>query len=146
MIGSYRHSVRVQHPSGAPVPNGDGGFTDPWVDADPPTWFCAIAEGTGEQERPAAGSTIAATTHLLRGHYRSDITVRSRIIVQDTHVFAVVGVTDPGLQGVELILACVAVDETAVPAPTPPVPEGAFYQPQFLQEQQGWAQSYGDDS
>jgi head-tail adaptor len=145
-IGSYRHVVRVQHPAGAPVPNGDGSFTDPWVDATPPTWPCAIDDPTGSQERATAGSTIATATYQVRGHYRADVSVRSRLIVKDTRVFAVVGVSDPGLRGIELVLTCVAVDETGVPAPPPPTPEGAFYQEGFLQQQQGWAQTYDEES
>jgi len=146
MIGSFRHCVRVQQPTGAPDPNGDGGYTDPWVNADPPLWFCQIVEGGGNQERPVAGSTIAAGTHLLRGHYRADITVRDRIIVNDAQVFNVVSVANPGFLNKELIVACVAIEETAVPPPPSPVPQTPFYQDPFMQQQQGWAQTYGTDT
>jgi len=108
-IGSYRHVVRVQLPAGSPVPNGDGGFSDPWIDAKPAIWHCSIDEAAGPQERPVAGSTIATAARVVRGRYRADITVRARLLVGGSRVLSVVGVGTPQDRGIDLELACVEV-------------------------------------
>ena len=107
-VGLYRHLVRVQHPGGTPVPNGDGGFSQPWIDGSPSTWHCAIDEGPGVQERTAAGTTIAEGGRIFRGRYRADITNRSRLIY-GARAFTVVGVTNPQSRNIDLELSCVEV-------------------------------------
>ena len=48
--GEYRHSVLFQNP-GPPVPDGDGGFTQSWIDLVPPTWRVSTLKG--KRLRPA---------------------------------------------------------------------------------------------
>ena len=103
------HRVTVQQP-GAPIPDGDGGYTEGWVDAAPSTWQVAIAPATArELETAAAASgqatTLTAASHLVTGSYRGDITTQSRLLF-GTRLFQVSSVRNPDERNRELVLAC----------------------------------------
>ena len=100
--------VRVQKPLGDPVPNGDGGFTQGWIDATPPTWYVAIEDAPGAREAVMAGTTITPATRLLRGEHRSDITTQSRILL-GTRTFHVTGFSNRQNRDVDLELVCVEI-------------------------------------
>jgi head-tail adaptor len=75
--------ARVQTP-GPPTPDGEGGFTESWVDVDPPTWWCAIENAAARNlERVVAKTIEASATHMLRGDYHPAITTVCRILVPD---------------------------------------------------------------
>jgi len=76
--GAYRHRVTVQVP-GAAVPDGDGGSTVSWTDANPATWAVSLGAARADGEQAMAGTTIATATHLVRGRYRTDITTHVRL-------------------------------------------------------------------
>jgi SPP1 family predicted phage head-tail adaptor len=80
--GAYRHRVTVQAP-GATAPDGDGGYTASWQDADPPTWAVSLTAALRRDgESAMAGTTIATGTHLARGRYRADVTTQTRLLYE----------------------------------------------------------------
>jgi head-tail adaptor len=81
-IGAYRHVVTVQAP-GLRVPDGDGGFTESWTDADPPTWAVNLAPATaGDGETAIAGTVLPTMTHLARGRYHPGVTTQARLVFE----------------------------------------------------------------
>lgn len=79
-IGTYRHRVTVQNP-GPPIPDGDGGYTEGWLDADPPELDVSITPATARDlENLTAGTVSATATHVIRGRYHSGITTATRLL------------------------------------------------------------------
>ena len=108
-FGEFRHRVLLQNPNGAPVADGDGGYTQTWADMVPPTWQCSIEPATVQDlERMAAGTIIASATSIIKGHYRPDITVGSRVIFNGRR-FNVTGVQNPEERNITLELVAVEV-------------------------------------
>lgn len=106
--GQYRNLVIVQQ-AGAPTPNADGSYDDTWTDANPAEWYVSVTPATArDMEAIAAGTVLSQATHLVRGHYRPDITTTSRLLF-GVRVLAVVSVTNPDEADVELVVACVEV-------------------------------------
>ena len=106
--GSTRHVVRLQRP-GAPVADGDGGFTQVWTDLTPATWDCSIEPATARDlERVAAGTVIATATHVLKGRFHAGITVATRVLVGGRQ-FSGTGVANPEERNLETIATAVEV-------------------------------------
>jgi hypothetical protein len=76
-----RTLVRVDVP-GAPLPDGDGGYTEAWTPASPPTWWCGVSYASAlEGQR---GSTVeASATKVLTGDWHPGISVLARLWVPD---------------------------------------------------------------
>ena len=54
-IGDFRHTVFFQKP-GPAVPDGDGGYTQSWIDLVPPAWRVSIEPATSaDLERVTVG-------------------------------------------------------------------------------------------
>ena len=110
-IGTHRHLVTVQGP-GAPLSDGDGGFTTPWADLVPGTWYCSLEPATARTlERVAAGTVLSTATHIATGRYHSGITVATRIVF-DGRVFSVTGVANPEERKIRTI--CTVVEQLGV--------------------------------
>ena len=78
-IGAYRHTVTFQSP--AAVPDGDGAYTESWVDLDPAVWRVSIEPATARDlERVGVGTVSSATSHLVRGFYHPGVTTQSRML------------------------------------------------------------------
>jgi head-tail adaptor len=109
--GSYRHVVTVQVP-GAGTPDGDGGFTPTWQDADPPTWSVSLTAAPGRRggggEMGEAGTVVATQTHLVRGRYRADLSTAVRIVF-GARTFNVITVRDLDESRRTLELVCAEV-------------------------------------
>jgi head-tail adaptor len=107
-IGRRDKIVVVQTP-GPAVPDGDGGYTHTWADANPRTWHVSIEPATTRDlERVAAGTVIATASHLVTGPYRPDLTTQTRLLF-GARVFNVTGIANPSEKNEELILVCVEV-------------------------------------
>jgi head-tail adaptor len=103
-VSTYRHIIRLQNP-GMPIPDGQGGFTDTWIDLTPATLHVSIDPASAQDlERLRAGTVIATATHLIRGRHHPQITTLTRILF-GARVFQVMGVFDPEARGMETILA-----------------------------------------
>lgn len=112
-VGDRPHQVRLQNP-GPAVPDGDGGFTQVWLDLVPATWSVKIAPATAaDLERVTAGTVLATATHLVTGPYHPQISTATRIVF-GTRVFSVTGVSDPEERHSETI--CVCVEQLDAPA------------------------------
>jgi len=100
-------TVTVQNP-GAPAPDGDGGFTQTWTNADPATLGAYIrASGPGTTERPVTGTVTSNATHLIAVPYHAQITTQTRLVTDKGQTFSVTGVTNVDARDVELQLFCV---------------------------------------
>ncbi len=64
---------------GAPVPDGEGGFTFVWTALDPSPWWAAIENASARNtERHFASTVIAHATHVATGRYHPGITTQTR--------------------------------------------------------------------
>jgi len=97
-IGALRHVVVFQVP--ATVADGDGGYTDTWIDLDPP-WFVSIRPASvHDLERRAAGTVTATATHVIAGRYRPDVGLDARMIF-DGRTFLITGVQNVDERGID---------------------------------------------
>jgi head-tail adaptor len=134
-IGTHRHKVLVQNPTGAPVPDGDGGYTQGFLNAVPATWYCSIVPATSRDlERVAVGTIIATASHVLIGRYHPSITVNTRLVFEG-RVFQVTGVSNPEERRIETIAICVELIGQAL------VGDFAWTQPGWISEAPAWVQA-----
>jgi len=113
-IGEWRNEVTVEAPSGAPIPDGDGQFTQAYAELDPPTWPCKITAASAQDMKRAIVGTIQSTeTLVLSGPFHPGITTTTRISWTDaagrSRTANVKGVTNPDGICVETVLQCVEV-------------------------------------
>jgi SPP1 family predicted phage head-tail adaptor len=126
-IGTYRHRVTVQNP-GASVPDGDGGYTEGWSDADPATLDVSITPATtSDVERLTAGTVAATATHMVRGRFHPGITLASRLIFKG-RTLNVIYVGNPDERDLELVMLCAEqlttkAGATSTPAAVAPPPQ-----------------------
>jgi|KBSMisStandDraft_5_1062788.scaffolds.fasta_scaffold658528_2 SPP1 family predicted phage head-tail adaptor len=108
-ISQKRTRVVLQIPA-APVPDGDGNFTQAWADLDPAHAQAHVVPATARNlERAGAGTTLALASHLITIWYRPDVTTKTRVVVLPNRVWNVVSVTDPNNDQRELELLCAEV-------------------------------------
>jgi SPP1 family predicted phage head-tail adaptor len=105
---AYRHTVTPQHP-GPNVPDGDGGYTNTWIDLVPPTWACSIDPASvRDLERVQAGTVLATASYVIKGRYRPDITTATRLLFNGRR-FSVTGVGNPEERNISLELVAVEI-------------------------------------
>jgi hypothetical protein len=76
--GARTNAVRIDAP-GAPIPDGDGGFTEQWTTVID-SWPCAIDNAIGaNQERLVAGTIETLATHKLSGDYLPQVNALCRM-------------------------------------------------------------------
>jgi len=108
MTDTYRHLVTPQNP-GPNVPDGDGGYTNSWVDLVPPAWSCSIDPASARDlERVQAGTVLSTASYIVKGRYRSDITTKTRLLYNGRR-FSVTGIGNPEERNISLELVCVEV-------------------------------------
>ena len=108
MTDTYRHLVLLQDP-GPAVPDGDGGFTNSWVDLAPPTWHCSIAPATAKDlERVANGTVLSTNTYIVKGRYRPDVVTTSRLVFNG-RLFSITGASNPEERNITLELVAVEI-------------------------------------
>lgn len=107
-LGAYRNRVLFQNP-GPPVPDGDGGYSQSWVDLTPPTWKVAIAPATADDlERVAAGTVLSSASYLVTGPFHSGVTTAARMVFNGT-LYSIVGTRNVDMQSVTMELGAVAL-------------------------------------
>lgn len=124
--GQRIHRVTVQTPT-PPTADGDGGYTQGWTDATPPSWIVELrAASLRDLERFAAGTTLTTAAWLVTGPYRPDVTVAARLL-HAGRVLSLVRVTNVDERARELV--CIAVEVVSLapagatlglPTTTPP--------------------------
>jgi head-tail adaptor len=78
-IGQDRQLVTFDEP-GAPVPDGEGGFTETPIPLDPPTWYVRIRPATArDAERALAGTVITHVSQIVHGRWHPGVTTRARM-------------------------------------------------------------------
>jgi hypothetical protein len=124
VIGDLRQVATLANP-GAPVPDGDGGFTRPYVLLDPSVWRCAVEKATVRSaERHFAATVLAHATHIFSGRFHPGITAQgpTQIVWTDragvTHTANVLDVDDTEGAGIETV--ALVSEVVSVPAPPPP--------------------------
>lgn len=107
--GQRLHRVTLQNP-GTPVPDGDGGFTTPWMNLVPPVVFARITPATARDlERVTAGTVLTTASHLVAIPYMPNVSPKTRILFGQ-RVLQISGVQNPEERNVELLLACIEVE------------------------------------
>ncbi len=125
VIGDLRQVATLANP-GAPVPDGDGSFTRPYVPLTPAVWRCAVEKATVRSaERHFAATVIAHATHIFSGRFHPGINAQAptQIVWTDragvTHTGNVLDVDDTEGAGVETVaLVSEIVPEAGAPAPS----------------------------
>lgn len=107
-IAEKRTRVVLQNP-GPAIPDGDGGFTQAWIDLAPVSVQAHITAATAEAlSRVASGTVIETATHIVTIWFHPQVSIRTRIVF-DGRTFHVAYVGDPDEKHVELVLICVEV-------------------------------------
>jgi head-tail adaptor len=141
--GRLTHSVSIQTP-GAPVADGEGGYTQTWYAITPsPVWCSFTSAAARDMQRLAGGNaTLAAATHIIEMHYHSGITTRMRVVI-GTRPLNILGVANVDEADEMTRLFCEEVlSEEPVPVESSWVQEGGWYtaqapvtlQPSWIQE------------
>ena len=78
-VGRTEHLVRFEDPS-APVPDGEGGFSETWSPLSPEYWYVRIRPATArDAEHATAGTVITHLSHLVHGRYHPGVTTATRM-------------------------------------------------------------------
>jgi head-tail adaptor len=103
--GQKRHLVSLANP-GAPLPDGEGGFTQSWAALTPSEMYAEIKPATARDLERVVASTVASTaSHLVTMDYHPQVTTETRVTF-GIRVFSVTGVGNPEERNRDLILAC----------------------------------------
>src|SRR5262245_39042048 len=118
--GVRLHQVTFQDP-GTLVADGQGGFTESWINLVPSTLFVRIQPASAaDLERIMAGTVSASATHLVIGPYHPGVNTKTRMLWTDylsrAREFSVAGVMNPLERNLEMILLC---EERVTEAPPP---------------------------
>lgn len=105
MIATGRRDKRVllENP-GAPVPDGEGGYTEGYLPLVPAEVFAHINPASARDlERFAAGTVIATASHVIEILYHPGVTVQTRI-TYGSRLFQVTSVRNPDEANRELVI------------------------------------------
>ena len=108
-IGALRHTVDVML-TGAPTPDGAGGFEQLEIPAAPPHWQCSIegAAQWNEHRAVPAGVVQANASHVLTGRYHPQINTAARLYLGGRR-FDVGSVDNVDERGLTLVVLCTEV-------------------------------------
>ena len=103
-IGLMRHRVAIANPTR--TPDGDGGYTDTWVAADPSPVWARIEPATASNTERLIGNTIEAPiSHIVTLRWHAGVTARSRLTYEGRE-FNVRGTQNVQERDRWLVLAC----------------------------------------
>lgn len=108
-IGARRHRIRLQNPS-APIPDGDGGYTEQWDPCTPPTAYAEIVVASSANlERLGAGSVVLANvSELVSMPYHREVTTRTQVSFR-SRTYNVASVTNVDERNIKHVLQCIEV-------------------------------------
>jgi head-tail adaptor len=122
----------IQNPNGAPIANGDGEYTQPYIGI--AELFGSVEPVTAVSLERVGGNTVfALASHIVTIPFISAISTESRVVFK-SRTFEVAGFANPLERDIELILAC---KEIAVPTTgdtDPPSPGSSWTQSGWMQE------------
>jgi hypothetical protein len=108
--GLRRQPVTLSAPT-APVPDGDGGYTQTYAALAPALWWAALAPAprTARTAETTSSDTVTAhATHVITGGYHPGITSQTRLVWTDhggrVHTAEVLDVQDPAGAGIETVV------------------------------------------
>lgn len=104
--GRRQQYVTLANPS-APVPDGDGGYTETWEPLDPPDWWVEIATATARRMARIT-SGLETASFIVTGPYHPGITTKTRI-TYGTRTLLVGETFSPDEELVETVCLCVEV-------------------------------------
>jgi len=108
-IGAYRHVVVFENPDGPAVPDGDGGWTQPYAGLTPASWHVSIKPATARDlERVASGTVLSTATHIVTGRYHPQVNTQTRMVFGD-RTFSINGVANLEERGLTMELLAVEV-------------------------------------
>ena len=103
-IGQMRHRVAIANPTR--TADGDGGYTDTWVAADPsPVWARIDTATASNIERLADNTVEAPISHFVTMRLHESVTTRSRL-TYDGRYFNIRGLQNSQERDRWLVLAC----------------------------------------
>jgi head-tail adaptor len=106
--GRRIHRITLQDP-GAPVPDGDGGYTDGWADLDPAFAYASIDPASARDiERIASGTTISQAAYIVTMPYHPGVTTKTRLTFNG-RALDVVSRQNPAERNVDLVIVAVEV-------------------------------------
>ena len=102
-IGRDRELVTFEHPD-APVPDGEGGYTETWSPLDPATWYVRITPArASDAERVLAGTLVTHRTYLVHGRWHPQISTKARM-VHKNQVYLITSVENIDARDLEMEL------------------------------------------
>lgn len=102
-VGGHRHLVLFESP-GAPIPDGDGGYTQEWTPLSPATWKVSIRPATAkDQEHVIAGTIVTHVSHIVHGRFHPQVTTLTRMI-HAGRTYLITAVENPDLRNKEMQL------------------------------------------
>lgn len=108
-VGDRPHRIRLQQP-GAPIPDGDGGYTTPLLDLTPPEVYARVAPASvGDMERWTSGTVTTVATHIVQLPFHPGVTTETVISLWTrarTRTFSVIGLANPDERATELVALC----------------------------------------
>ena len=108
-IADRPHWITLENPDGPPVPDGEGGTTQPMTPLMPPGLFARIAPAThADLERLAAGTVLASAASIITTPYHPQITTKTRVWFRGRR-FDLSGLANPEERNQELELVAVEV-------------------------------------
>ncbi len=119
-IGTRRHRVTLDEPTGAPVPDGDGGSTQDYAALVPARVWARLEPATAAKlERIASGTVLATATHILTLRFHPGVTTKTRItkgpraadgsLAPGSREFHVTGVATPEELEIDTVAICAEV-------------------------------------
>jgi SPP1 family predicted phage head-tail adaptor len=107
-VAARPHRVTLQNP-GPAVPDGDGGYTNSWIDLVPPALNVEIKPATAaDLEHVAAGTVLSKATSIITGPFHPQVTTKTRLVFNG-RIFNVTGDQNIEERNGEMVLVCVEV-------------------------------------
>ena len=103
-VSKRPHRIWLQR-HGPPMPDGDGGYTQTWIDLVPPNPWAAIQDATEEnREQLVAGGVQTRATHVITLPFQPNVTEQARVLF-NARTFYIAGVQITDERDQELVLA-----------------------------------------
>lgn len=104
-IGPLRHRITIQSATLAQDSYGEPIKTWANLATNPQAWAEVTSAPAGERFLSGGEQVIAHLTHRVRIRYRSDVTVKMRVVHESRHLY-IENVVDPTGRRRELMLLC----------------------------------------
>jgi hypothetical protein len=108
ILGTLKQQATLENPSGPPVPDGDGSFTQVYAELTLSPWRCAIQKATlANSEKHFSQAIVARATHVINGRYNPEMSMQTRVTWTDRngdiHIASVIDMDDTEGVGIETV-------------------------------------------